>query len=211
MIAGALFWTRAGEGLNPNQVYTVLAVVAIISQPLATILVSAPALSGALASFPRIQRFLCLEEMADSRSVNDSNTATKLDNVFINSELSTPLLQSINLQINPGDAFMFLGPVGCGKTVFLKSLIGEIQPHCGFIEAPSCPIGYSDQVAWLENISIRDNICHDDYNAVLYRAVVTACALAPDLEALPNGDMTIVGSNGTRLSGGQRQRVVCRF
>ena len=44
-------------------------------------------------------------------------------------------------------------------------------------------------------------------DAERYAAVLEACALAPDLAALPGGDLARVGDRGARLSGGQRARV----
>lgn len=211
VVAGALFWTRAGGDLSSNEIYTILAVVAIVSQPLATILLAVPSLSGSLASFPRIQKFLCREEVADNRSKDDSqNLSIKAANVSVNSELSRPIVQDVNLEIPSGTVAMITGPVGCGKTTLLKALIGEVQLEAGSrLEVKSSPIGYSDQTSWLENTTIRENICHDDFNATLYKEVLVACNLDHDLDFLPLGDQTMVGANGSNLSGGQRQRVVC--
>ena len=44
-------------------------------------------------------------------------------------------------------------------------------------------------------------------DAERYGAVLEACALGPDLAALPRGDLARVGDRGARLSGGQRARV----
>ena len=66
------------------------------------------------------------------------------------------------------------------------------------------------QTPWLLAASIRENIClgaSGDFDADRYAAACAACALAPDLAALENGDAEHVGENGERLSGGQRQRV----
>ena len=210
VLAGALFWTGVGTGLRPGEIYTILAVVAIVSQPLATLLLAIPAITSAMASFPRVQKFLCENEQVDNRSnISDSRVAIRAAGVTVDSDVARPIFQGINLQIMQGTVVMLTGPVGCGKTTLLKSLIGEVRLQSGSVQvAQSCPVGYSDQVAWLENITIRENICHEDYNAVWYKEVLAACALETDLAALPAGDQTVVGANSSNLSGGQKQRVV---
>jgi ABC-type Mn2+/Zn2+ transport system ATPase subunit len=210
VLAGALFWTGAGTGLRPGEIYTILAVVAIVSRPLATLLVAIPAITSAMASFPRIQKFLCQDEQVDNRSdADDNHTSIKAAGVTVDSELARHIFQGVNLQIMQGAVVMLTGPVGCGKTTLLKSLIGEVQLQSGSVQvAQSCPIGYSDQVAWLENITIKKNICHEDYNAVWYKEVLAACALETDLADLSAGDETVVGANSSNLSGGQKQRIV---
>jgi len=207
VIAGALFWTRAGKGLSSGEVYTVLAVVAVISEPIEALLMALPALSNASASFPRIQRFLCLHDQIDSRSMDATYASARAAGVSIGSE-SRNILSDVNLQVQPGSVAIISGPVGCGKTTLLKALLGEIPLQAGFIEAPPTAIGYVDQVAWLQHMSIRDNICHNDINAGWYQQVLVACALDQDMTSLPEGDLTIVGTSSANISGGQRQRIV---
>lgn len=55
-------------------------------------------------------------------------------------------------------------------------------------------MAYVPQQAWIQNATLRDNILFGKpYNEKTYRCVLEACALTPDLEVLPGGDMTEIG------------------
>jgi ABC-type bacteriocin/lantibiotic exporter with double-glycine peptidase domain len=113
-----------------------------------------------------------------------------------------------------GTVVILVGPVGCGKSTFLKGLAGETPVLEGelFIKYPD--LAFCDEAPWLSNASIRSNIVGHDSSAFdleWYRTVVSACALDLDLKKMPAGDETSVGSKGSRLSGGQRQRIVSCF
>ena len=60
----------------------------------------------------------------------------------------------------------------------------------------------------MQNASLQYNITFGkDLDDSKYNKVLESCALGPDLEILPNGDMTEIGEKGINLSGGQKQRV----
>ncbi|KAL1301831.1 hypothetical protein AAFC00_006016 [Neodothiora populina] len=102
------------------------------------------------------------------------------------------------------------GPVGSGKTILMKAVLGEIGCESGHVFVASTHISYCSQTSWIWNASIRDNICgrsKDPIDEKWYSTVIQACALDRDLSLWPKGDATIVGSKGLTLSGGQRQRV----
>lgn len=55
-------------------------------------------------------------------------------------------------------------------------------------------MAYVPQEAWIQNKTLRDNILFGtEYKSSLYEHVIEACALKPDLEILPGGDLTEIG------------------
>lgn len=55
-------------------------------------------------------------------------------------------------------------------------------------------VSFAPQEPWLQNATIRENILFGtEYDSARYRKVIYECALTPDLEILPGGDMTMVG------------------
>ncbi|RAQ56523.1 ABC transporter [Aspergillus flavus] len=120
------------------------------------------------------------------------------------------ILSCINLQIKQSSLTVITGKVGCGKSTLLKGMLGEIPCSQGLVRRYFKDVAYCDQVPWLRNITIRQNIIGDSsysFNEKLYDSVIEACALKTDFSQLPEGDQTIVGSNGVTLSGGQKQRI----
>ena len=64
------------------------------------------------------------------------------------------------------------------------------------------------QQAWIQNNTVKDNILFGRrMEGDLYDQTIRACALEPDLDILPGGDMAEIGEKGINLSGGQKQRV----
>uniref|UniRef100_A0A914PIC5 ABC transporter domain-containing protein n=1 Tax=Panagrolaimus davidi TaxID=227884 RepID=A0A914PIC5_9BILA len=67
---------------------------------------------------------------------------------------------------------------------------------------------YSSQQAWIQNMSLRNNILFEhEYDQLRYKQIIDACELTRDLEILPHGDYTEIGEKGINLSGGQKARV----
>ncbi|KAK3319199.1 ABC transporter [Apodospora peruviana] len=123
-----------------------------------------------------------------------------------------PVLKSITTTLKKGSLVVCCGAVGTGKTTLAKALLGDLPPDTGVIQTSFGSIAYCAQTAWLINGTIKDIIRGPpgDDTAVddtWYKKVLHACDLEEDLEQLPEGDQTLVGSRGITLSGGQKQRV----
>lgn len=121
-----------------------------------------------------------------------------------------PSVQNVTTSVMSGTFVMLIGPSGSGKSTLLKAILGEVPCQNGTIQLATESVAYCDQSAWHMNASIRDCIiAMSPFDRDWYAVVIDACALAKDLELLPRGDETIIGSKGISLSGGQSQRVVC--
>lgn len=220
--------------MSTARFYTILAVVTMISQPLATFFASLPEWSAGFACLSRIQAYLTQVELQDARritaeptagsshsantwesgnmeSVARPNFAIQLEGVNVSMDLTGSILRDASIRIRAGEITVIHGSVGCGKSTLLKVMLGEMLLRNGIALLSSLSIAYAGQRPWLLNTTIRLNIIgHKAYDHELYENIIFICDLGIDFETLPNGDQTMVGSGGCNLSGGQKQRIVSR-
>ncbi|KAI0041202.1 ABC transporter [Auriscalpium vulgare] len=120
-------------------------------------------------------------------------------------------MKDINMSVPKGKLVAIVGAVGAGKTSLLQGLLGDMRRTSGTVRF-SDSVAYCSQSAWIQNATVRENVCFGrPFEPERYwKAVADAC-LEADLDVLPNGDLTEVGEKGISLSGGQKQRVnICR-
>lgn len=158
-----------------------------------------------------------LELVSLPKPARESNLGFGADNQILSirdgsfgwDENRQTVIEGVNLHIPGPSLTIVVGPVGCGKSTFLKGLLGETPSFSGSVQLPTREFAFCDQTPWIRNGTIRENIiCHLEFDEVWYNSVIHACALDADFQQLPDGDRTTVGSKGIKLSGGQRQRVV---
>ena len=145
----------------------------------------------------------------------------RFENVTFGYDAARPVLQGLDLQINPGERVAILGPSGVGKSTLLALVARLYDPDQGRVlidghdlrgvtlASLRAQIGQVQQETFLFNASALDNLRYGRQDAT--RAEVEAAARAANahdfLSALPNGYDTIVGERGIKLSGGQKQRL----
>lgn len=233
-----MFWTRASEPLTSARFFTTLAVVTLISTPLADFLTGLPAWTSAFGAVDRIQAYLKQKEDADERKLLEPQTvadagsssgaqprnsialrnrqpsrrprvAVKLQSVAVSVGPSASVLKDVTMSIPFGQTTMLTGPVGCGKSALLGAITGQAKLSAGSVAVCSKKVAYCAQRPWLRNTTIQRNILgFASFDATLYQRVIFTCALDDDLKELPLGDQTLCGSGGCKLSGGQCSRIV---
>ena len=119
-----------------------------------------------------------------------------------------PILHDIDLRVKRGRFVFVIGPVGCGKSTLIKGMLGETPSSTGFVYTSTTSIAFADQEPWNRNSTIKESVRGESsYDETYYREVIKCCGLEHDLENLPAGDSTVIGSKGISLSGGQKQRL----
>ncbi|XP_070560016.1 ATP-binding cassette sub-family C member 9-like [Ptychodera flava] len=159
--------------------------------------------------FETHEQEITLDEMPSGMS---DEVAIKITNGGFSweSDSSEPYLSNINIEIPTGKLTMVAGLVGSGKSSLLSAMLGEMVTVSGNVlyNKDQSKVSYGAQKAWLQNNTLRDNILFGEpYDGNRYQSVVEACALQPDIDILPAGDMTEIGEKGINLSGGQKQRI----
>ncbi|TFY83303.1 hypothetical protein EWM64_g713 [Hericium alpestre] len=170
----------------------------------------------AFVSVKRLSNFLRAEDMPpDTRKIlpnpylcDNDPVVEIVDGEFIwNKNALNPTLEDINLTVRKGELVGILGRVGAGKTSLLSAIIGDMYRADGEFRVYGT-IAYAPQNPWIMSATIKDNILFfHEYDETFYNLVLDACALRPDLELMPDGDLTEVGERGIALSGGQRARI----
>ncbi|XP_032455220.1 multidrug resistance-associated protein 4 [Nasonia vitripennis] len=163
-------------------------------------------------SIRRIEKFLLLDEVEpNTKPLVPSNDNTSISIKSVNASWTEKsianTLHDINVTIPQNKLYAVVGPVGAGKSSFLKLILGELRALSGQVLVYGT-VSYASQEPWLFAGSVRQNILFGEpYIEEKYKKVTKACALLTDFEQLPHGDKTLVGERGTSLSGGQCARV----
>ncbi|KAF2156832.1 ABC multidrug transporter-like protein [Myriangium duriaei CBS 260.36] len=140
--------------------------------------------------------------------ISSSGSDTTDGNSDVVQEEEKPFeIKGINIEVGRKELIAVIGSVGSGKSSLLGALAGDMRKTNGSVTFGSSR-AFCPQYAWIQNATVKENIIFGkEYKRKWYNQVIDACALRPDLEMLPNGDMTEIGERGITVSGGQKQRL----
>ncbi|PCH42435.1 nucleoside triphosphate hydrolase protein [Wolfiporia cocos MD-104 SS10] len=136
------------------------------------------------------------EESSSTKEINEKAAAVETNRAPFQ-------VREINMAIPRGTLVAVVGSVGS----LLQGLIGEMRKVRGNVSFGG-KVAYCSQTAWIQNATLRENVLFGQpYDEEKYWKAIENASLLPDLEVLPDGDLTEIGEKGINLSGGQKQRV----
>jgi ATP-binding cassette subfamily C protein CydCD len=131
------------------------------------------------------------------------------------------VLESIDLEIGPGETVALVGPSGGGKSTIASLLLRLAEPSAGRISCGGVDLATVDprewrrQIAWVPQrptifaATMADNLrlFHPQADRAELAVAIDNAALGELVDELPDGIETMVGEGGRRLSAGQTQRI----
>ena len=224
-----IFWLGAAHGLSG--VLTIGVILAFLSylgslyDPLAMVMYTSATIQGAAGSAQRVREVLEAEQ-----GVSDRPNAVKpasirghvqFENVTFGYQPQRPVLNAINLTIEPGETLAVVGTTGAGKSTLVSLVPRFFDPWEGRVTIDGVDVrdlrlkALREGVAmvlqepFLFPLTIAENIAYARPNATM--AEIEAAARAANahdfIMRLPEGYHTVIGERGATLSGGERQRL----
>ncbi|TEA38280.1 hypothetical protein DBR06_SOUSAS110135 [Sousa chinensis] len=196
--------------LDAEKAFTSITLFNILRFPMSMLPMIVSTMLQASVSVERLEKYLGGDDLDTSAIRHDCNfdKAVQFSEASFtwdhNSEVT---IQDVNLDIMPGQLVAVVGTVGSGKSSLMSAMLGEMENVHGHITVKGT-VAYVPQQSWIQNGTIKDNILFgSELDEKKYQQVLEACALFPDLEVLPGGDLAEIGEKGINLSGGQKQRI----
>ncbi|WP_273851983.1 ABC transporter ATP-binding protein [Guptibacillus spartinae] len=188
-------------------------------------------INAVIESYPKgIAGFKRYTEIIDTNpDIQDSEDAIEMalsgeiryQNVSFGYEGYAPVLNQINLSIQPGETVAFVGPSGAGKTTLCSLLPRFYEIQGGAItingidvrelklSSLRSQIGIVQQDVFLFSGTFRENIAYGNLSAGDEEILEAARKAKLDefIYRQPDGLDTVIGERGVKLSGGQKQRL----
>ncbi len=161
-------------------------------------------------------------EIPDSpraQKLGKADGSVTLSDVSFSYTEEKPLIQNLNLSVEPGQRVAIVGPTGCGKTTLINLLMRFYDVRGGSISLDGHDIrnikrhslrknyGMVLQDTWLSGGTVKDNIKFGKPDATDDEVITAAKAAHAHsfIKRLKNGYDTVLSEGGGNLSQGQRQ------
>jgi subfamily B ATP-binding cassette protein MsbA len=218
-------WQVIAGIITPGEMVAIIIYMGIVVTPMGEFASQYANIQAALGAIRRVYEMVHLtaEPLPDSQSQELPPVAgrVRFKDVSFHYEAAKPVLENINLSLEPGQVLAIVGPSGAGKTTLVNLLLRFYDLPAGRIEIDGYDIsrvnltslrqqiGLIPQDTFLFSRSVWENIAYSRPGATKNEIVAVArAAYAHDfITALPNGYDTLVGDRGSKLSAGQRQRI----
>lgn len=180
-------------------------------------------LQNALACASRIFKLIAepaeTPDAPDARVLAEAKGEVQLRDVTFSYVPEKPLIENLNLQVQPGQRIAIVGPTGCGKTTLINLLMRFYDVDAGEIQVEGTDIrritrrslranyGMVLQETWLRAGTIRENLTLGKPDATEEEIIAAAKAAHAHsfIKRLPQGYDTPIGEDGGQLSQGQKQ------
>ena len=178
---------------------------------------------NALACAQRVFDFIdetpILPDAPDAVELPHGAGAVEFEHVKFRYVPDVPLIEDMNLKVEPGQRIALVGPTGCGKTTLVNLLMRFYEINGGTLRVDGHPIdtvtrdslrgnlGMVLQETWLKAGTIAENIAYGKPDATREEIIAAAKKARADsfICRLPNGYDTDVAEDGGNISQGQRQ------
>ncbi|MGN6752454.1 MAG: ABC transporter ATP-binding protein [Intrasporangium sp.] len=193
------------------------------TQPVTQVASMANVLQSGVASAERVFEVLDAEEQ-EPESVtpvvmDDPRGAVAFEDVQFSYSTDKPLIEDLDLSVNPGQTVAIVGPTGAGKTTLVNLIMRFYELNGGRITLDGVDIrdlsrrglrsriGMVLQDTWLFAGTIRDNIAYGRPGATDEEVVAAAKATYVDrfVHSLPDGYDTMLDDEGSNISAGEKQ------
>ena len=185
-------------------------------------------LSAAKPTFDLIDELIGIEELERNETVITTSHTNflpnlKLENLkFTYTDSIDETIQGISLEISEGKFIAFVGPSGGGKSTLIDLILGLLAPSSGSITISGLTpvdaikkwpgsIGYVPQDVFIENSTVKENIClgfnPESVSDDLVWQALQLADLSDFVKGLEGQLSYRISDAGKNLSGGQRQRL----
>ena len=220
-VVGAL--VAIGGGITVGELSVLLNYANQYTKPFNDISGVMTELQNALACAQRVFDFIdedpILPDAPDAVTLPHGAGSVEFEHVKFRYVPDVPLIEDMNLCVQPGQRIALVGPTGCGKTTLVNLLMRFYEINGGTLKVDGHPIdtvtrdslrgnlGMVLQETWLKAGTVADNIAYGKPDATREEIIDAAKRARAHsfICRLPQGYDTVIAEDGGNISQGQKQ------